>query len=292
VHPQAPLARALADHVRTGRSRCVRALRPSGLEYEIETSEFFDLGGAQSPIDAAVLEHACGRVLDVGAGAGRHALSLQSSGHDVCAIDVSPICVELLRDRGVRDARVVDIWDQIESPVSGPLAGERFDTVLFGMQSIGIAGTLSGLDKLLGGLTSLLAPNGRLLLDSSAPHGPDFEALFTFGEWDGDDASNEADPPDAERLAGEALVSFSYRNWRGRFFPWLYLGASALTHAAARRGYRCEVLARATDSSEYLARLEPAVSGGRREAVDVYDPEVVPSAVGIPLGDRPREGRR
>jgi SAM-dependent methyltransferase len=46
-----------------------------------------------------------GRVLDVGAGAGRVSLHLQGHGHDVVAIDRSPGAVEACRRRGVRDAR-------------------------------------------------------------------------------------------------------------------------------------------------------------------------------------------
>jgi len=303
VHPQAPLARALGDHARTGRVRSVRALRPSGLEYEIDTAGFFELGGDQSAIDDAIVEHARGRVLDVGAGAGRHALALQAQGHPVCAIDVSPICVDLLRARGVLEAREMDIWDLVsprrglrDAADMGGLRGERFDTVVFGMQSIGIAGSLAGLDEMLVGLRDLLAPGGRVLLDSSAPIGTDFESFFTFAGFEGGDdevglsAIGPGEVP-ADRLAGEALVSFSYRNWRGRFFPWLYLGSAALAHAAARRGYRCEVLERAVDSPEYLALLEPVVEvlGGRTG--DVYDREAVPSAARPSRAGSPREGR-
>src|SRR3954447_10710389 len=56
-----------------------------------------------------------GRVLDIGAGAGRVALHLQARGHDVVSIDVSPGAVEVCRRPGVRDARVCAIEDMDES---------------------------------------------------------------------------------------------------------------------------------------------------------------------------------
>ncbi|MBK7949943.1 MAG: methyltransferase domain-containing protein [Deltaproteobacteria bacterium] len=109
VPPAEPLAAALLDHYRDGRPRRVTALRADGVEFEIETEEYFTLDGELAPLDRMALERARGRVLDVGAGSGRHALALQAKGCEVVAIDVSPACVELCRERGVRDVRLVDV---------------------------------------------------------------------------------------------------------------------------------------------------------------------------------------
>ena len=109
VPPAEPLAVALLDHHRDGRPRRVKALRADGLEFEIETEEYFTLDGELSALDQLAIARARGRVLDVGAGAGRHALALQAKGCEVVAIDVSPTCVALCRERGVHDVRELDV---------------------------------------------------------------------------------------------------------------------------------------------------------------------------------------
>lgn len=55
------------------------------------------------------LKLARGRVLDIGCGAGRHALYLQGQGHEVVGIDLSPLAIEVCKRRGLRDARVLSI---------------------------------------------------------------------------------------------------------------------------------------------------------------------------------------
>jgi 2-polyprenyl-3-methyl-5-hydroxy-6-metoxy-1,4-benzoquinol methylase len=86
------------------------------------------------------LELCRGRVLDVGAGTGVHTLYLQDRGFDVCAIDVLPDAVEIMRRRGTRDARLADIRDFEADP---------FDTILMMMNGTGILATLEGLDSFL-----------------------------------------------------------------------------------------------------------------------------------------------
>jgi SAM-dependent methyltransferase len=51
-----------------------------------------------------------GRVLDVGSGAGRHALHLQDRGHDVVCIDNSPLALEVCSRRGVHETREMSVY--------------------------------------------------------------------------------------------------------------------------------------------------------------------------------------
>ena len=68
---------------------------------EWPVSLFFRTADELPPLEREALELCGPRVIDVGAGAGRHALALQARRLDVCAIDVSPDCVALMRERGV-----------------------------------------------------------------------------------------------------------------------------------------------------------------------------------------------
>jgi SAM-dependent methyltransferase len=72
-----------------------------------------------------------GRVLDLGCGAGRVGLHLQSRGHEVVGIDVSPLAVEIARQRGLADARLGTLDSSLR-------AGERFDTILLLGNNLGL----------------------------------------------------------------------------------------------------------------------------------------------------------
>ena len=234
VAPAEPLAAALLDHYRSGRPRCVHALRADGVSFEIETAEYFTLDGQLSDFDRICLERCHGRVLDVGAGAGRHALAFQERGCEVTAIDVSPICTALCRERGVIDARTVDIMRLDRDEPMG-----QFDSIFFGMQTIGVAGGTKPLEELLRRLRKSLAPGGELLVDSSALR----EA------WEGGEEEDS-------HHRGEIVLSTRYRGWRGDPFPWLYLAEEELAEVANRAGYEMESLAH-VESGEYLVAMRP-----------------------------------
>ena len=83
------------------------------------------------PQERRAMRFVRGRVLDFGCGAGRVGLHLQSRGHEVVGIDVSPLAVEVARQRGLADARL----GTLDSAVR---AGERFDTILLLGNNLGL----------------------------------------------------------------------------------------------------------------------------------------------------------
>src|SRR5438552_12477015 len=72
--------------------------------------------------DRQAFRHLTGRVLDVGAGAGRVTLHLQKKGIDVVAIDDSPLTVKVLKARGAKNAHAIP-FSEIDERVG------KFDSI-------------------------------------------------------------------------------------------------------------------------------------------------------------------
>ncbi len=79
-----------------------KRLRPDGRSPPIV---FFRKEEAFEEWESIALRQCGPRVLDIGAGAGAHALVLQGRGHEVTALDLIPEAVRIMRERGVEDAR-------------------------------------------------------------------------------------------------------------------------------------------------------------------------------------------
>ena len=152
-----PMGRAIADYHATGKASRLRVFSPMFDEDEIPVETLFRPLDGMPAVEQKALELACGDILDVGAGAGCHSLALQQMGKHVTAIDISPLAVATMRERGVAHVREQDFFT---------LDG-RYDTILMMMNGIGIVGSLSRMPAFFMQVDRLLAPGGQLLCDSS-----------------------------------------------------------------------------------------------------------------------------
>ena len=178
-------------------------------------------------LEWCALDHCRGRVLDIGAGAGSHALVMQQRSMDVTALEISPLAAQVMRQRGVNNVAVDDIFIY---------AGQKYDTLLLLMNGIGLAGTIDNLKILLRHLKTLLNPGGQLLFDSS-----DIAYLY------------EGKLP-ADRYYGEIPYQYEYQKQKTHWFNWLYVDEQTLTEIAAAEGWDMEVLYE-DEFGQYLVRL-------------------------------------
>lgn len=194
---------------------------------------YFFRGPAEfPPMESKALSLCRGRVLDVGAGSGCHSLVLQDRGFDVCALEIVPELADIMRRRGVKNVHCGDLFD---------FAPQPFDTVLMLMNGLEVAGSLSGLERLLAHLQTLVATGGQVVADSTdlcVTHGID------AGETEREDG----------RYVGEVVYQLEFDGTKGPPFPRLYVDPDTLGEFAQRSGWQVEIIAHG-EGGGYLARL-------------------------------------
>ncbi|MDR6920334.1 MULTISPECIES: bifunctional 2-polyprenyl-6-hydroxyphenol methylase/3-demethylubiquinol 3-O-methyltransferase UbiG [Chryseobacterium] len=214
---------------------------PEDLQTETSISELDELPVAylfrdfevMNDIEQKALKLAEGKVLDIGAGAGSHALYLQNLRNlDVLALDISPKSIEVCKLRGIKKAVCENMVE---------LSGETFDTILMLMNGTGIFESLAKIDTYLQKLHSLLNENGQILIDST-------DILYMF---DRDEDGGVYIP--AEGYYGELGYTVHYKGESENPITWLYLDFNTLKNAAEHNGFRIEKVLKDEDS--YLAKL-------------------------------------
>ncbi len=123
---------------------------------EMDAADYFKPYSVWPPLERALVQWIQGRVLDVGAGAGRVALYLQEQGFEVTALDKSPGACDVCTKRGIKDVRCHNILD-------GPLEDETFDTILLAGYNLGIAGRHDNVEPFLARIRGMLNPGGRII---------------------------------------------------------------------------------------------------------------------------------
>lgn len=229
-----PMGSAINDYYKNGRAAHLRVLSSMFEEDEMPIAHLFRSEQEMPQLEKRALTLVRGRVLDVGAGAGCHALALQEHGFEVKAIDVSPLSCDVMKARGIEDVECVNLFDtQLQS---------KFDTILLLMNGTGIAGKLSRLPLLLNRLKELMAEGAQILIDSS-----DLKYIY-----ENEDGSMDIDL--GGNYYGEVDYQMVYKNVKGDSFDWLYVDPTLLTASCKQCGLKCEIIEEG-EHYDYLAQI-------------------------------------
>lgn len=228
-----PMGRAIYEYHKFGKAEDV-VVHSSMFDDDVIPIETLFRGLGEMPaIERVALEAAYGDILDVGAGSGCHSLALKGLGKKAVAVDISPLSVQVMKERGV-DARLVNFYDQSFD--------ETFDTVLMLMNGTGIIGNLDNIGNFFARLKQILKPGGCLLIDSS-------DLRYLFEEEDGSLMIDLADD-----YYGQVDFQMQYKDDIGEPFDWLYLDFNTLAYYAEENGFKAEVIAEG-EYYDYLAKL-------------------------------------
>lgn len=225
---------AILDYQTKGKAGKLSILSSMFEEDEMPVKHLFRNLEEMPILEQKALSLAKGKVLDVGAGAGCHALALQAQSIAVKAIDISPLSCEAMELRGVMDAECINLFDEhLET---------GFDTILLLMNGTGIAGKIENLPALFNRLKALLNKDGQILIDSS-----DIKYIYENEDGSFDINLNAA-------YYGEVDYQMVYKDVKGDSFDWLYVDFPLLKSIAESCGLHGELIAEG-EHYDYLARF-------------------------------------
>lgn len=228
-----PMGAAIYDYYKYGKADRLIVRSSMFDDDEIPVKDLFRTFDQMPELERLALMQAKGRILDVGAGSGCHSLALMGMDKETVAIDISPLSVKVMQERGI-DARDMDFYDESFDT--------SFDTILMLMNGTGIIGTLDNMGRFFNRIKSLLNEGGSLIIDSS-------DLSYLYEEEDGSIMIDLADD-----YYGQVDYQMVYKGIAGECFDWLYVDYETLAFHAEENGMKCELLAEG-EHYDYLARI-------------------------------------
>lgn len=234
-----PFADALEHYWATGKQRlCIT--RDDGYRKRENVAWYFGSYPEFWKLEKRALKFARGRVLDVGCGAGRHALYLQRKNFRVTAIDSSPRVAALASARGVRDVRVASACERL------PFTRGEFETVLLFGNNLGMCENRAGTARLLRELARVTKARARILTTTRAP------ATFRKQHrdyWNQKLARGEE--------FGVVTLRLDFNGANAKTIQWYWISPQALLELAWETGWRViEVIGDGRAEEGYGAVLE------------------------------------
>ena len=184
------------------------------------------------------VQGARGRVLDIGCGAGKHALHLQEEGCDVLGIDISPLAVEICRLRGLKNARVMSI-----TQVSFRLG--VFDTILMMGNNFGLFGSQKRTRWLLRRFHRLTSEKARIIAQTLDPYQTTDPFHLAYHELN----------RRRGRMAGQLRLRVRFKKYVSPWLDYLFVSKKEMADLLEDTGWR---VSRFIDSpgAAYIAIIE------------------------------------
>lgn len=193
------------------------------------------------PTDKKAMHYAKGRVLDIGCGAGRHALYLQKKGHSVMAIDNSPLAVKITKLRGVRNAKVLPI-EKINI-----FKKNYFDTILMMGNNFGLFANARKAKRLLKILNTITLKDAVIIAQTNDPYktkDKDHLAYHAFNRKRG-------------RMSGQVRIRIRYGKLIGPWFDYLMVSREEMKRILKGTGWKVKKFL-STQEAQYVAILKKA----------------------------------
>lgn len=174
------------------------------------------------PIEKEAIKHAFGRVLDIGCGAGRHALYLQKKGCDVTGIDKSPLAIKIAKARGVKKINLMPI-DEI-----GKFKRGSFDSIIMMGNNFGLFGGYKKAKNLLRIMYEITSDDSVLIFSTLDPYQTKEKEHLEYHR------QNKA----RGRMGGQVRIRVRYKKFIGEWFDYLFVSRDEMKDILKDTGWK------------------------------------------------------
>jgi SAM-dependent methyltransferase len=167
------------------------------------------------------MRFAKGKVLDIGCGAGRHAIYLQEKGRDVLGIDTSPLAIKVCKLRGLKKVKRLSI-DQINQKLG------RFDTLLMLGNNFGLFENFKKARRLLRRFHKITSPKTRIIAESMDPYKTDEPDHLKYHRYN----------RKLGRMSGQVRLRVRYKKYITPWFDYLLVSKDEMMDILKDTGWR------------------------------------------------------
>lgn len=179
-----------------------------------------------------------GRVLDVGCGAGRHAIYLQNKGFDVLGIDITPLAIEVCKKRGLKNAEVMAIEEVYNR-------ADSFDTVLLMGNNFGLFGDFEKARVLLGNFYRMTTKGAVIVASSNDVYKTSNSLHLKYQE------SNRK----RGRMSGQIRFRVRFRQYATPWYDYLMVSKDEMEEILQDTGWKVKKYID-SEMSYYIALIE------------------------------------
>jgi ubiquinone/menaquinone biosynthesis C-methylase UbiE len=180
-----------------------------------------------------------GRVLDIGAGAGRVSLYLQKRRFDVVAIDNSSLAIKVCKKRGVKKTKLMSI-DEIYK-----FKPNSLDTIIMFGNNFGLFGSFKKARKLLKKLYRITSKNALIIAESNDPYKTDKTVHLQYHKLN----------KKRGRMAGQLRFRIRFEKYIGDWLDYLLVSKKEMKGILKNTGWKVKKFID-SEKSSYIAIIE------------------------------------
>jgi SAM-dependent methyltransferase len=190
-------------------------------------------------LERQAVARARGKILDIGCGAGRHALYLQEKGFDVTGIDNSPGAIKVCRLRGLKKALVRPIRE------IDKFRKNSFDTILMMGNNFGLFGDAESARNLLEKMARITKPDAVIIAGTLNPYRTDLKEHLEYQRFN----------RRRGRMAGQIRFRIRYGKIVGDWFDYLFVSPEEMEKILEQTDWQIKEFL-SSESPNYFAVIE------------------------------------